>query len=983
MKPQVKIVLGGLILSAALAVGAGEIGKSILRDYPVSQRKSVIGDKPIITLCKDGKAEFEVVKPANPAAGPAVSELIARLSQITGKTVKAVEKASGNVPAFYLGVCPESEKLGLDPAKLDRDGFYIRTDGNRIFITGCDSNRFGIDNREFATLFGVYEFLERFAGVRYYFPGEIGTIVPKKKDWTLPAIDIVERPDKLYRLAYGYQTLPGKRKLIEYGYPGYPCKGRGDVPKTWRNSSIQSVRVVEGLAELEWPQRFAKIHPEYFAMTRDGRRHDGTWNKSGYHKYGHLCYSNQGTAEVVYQDCVAALTGKPAASRGLSRWTSRWTTWHVNPTPNDGIEWCQCPECKKIEAQGRQAMSDHIWRFMIGIAERLKRNGIDGYVMVDSYGRYNMLHSMELPDNMTVQVAMAGPWTERDDARRKADDERLRFWNRKQKNLRYNNNKVFMTKVCAPVELIPNFTPRAVGAFFKRQAPYIYGCMFEAGSDRWLFDALNCYVFSKVMWNSGTDIEALLEEHCRLMYGAAAPMMNDFYRELENIWLDKIVANVINTPWGATWQMPTKQEMWTKIYSPEKIKEINALLDRAEKAVAKDRESLKRVKFMREQLWAPVLLGAKNFRQEIGNRTAWTLNAGTAENIRIDGKLDEPAWKNAQPVWLAARREKDPAEVQTRVKMLQDKDNFYFAFEAVEPHTDAMVAMTNRPADSSEVWIDNGAEIFLSADLASDFIYQFLFNSSGFKSDARNVVDRVDGKYDSNFEVKTSVVPGKRWIAEVRIPRKAMPELEGRTQIVGNFTRRRVLREIPVKTTAYSWCRFPRNLAENCGYIRLVPSADPVNLIRCSDFDTPIHGKRFMGATGWSCGTALIQDREYFITKGASLRLEGKSARARQSIPVKPKRKYRISFFVRTENLKPGLMPMVRLGGKGKAGTIYLTGTYLDFIRGTTLWTRHEYILTTPDQELGQNFPPHLEFTIGTSTGKCWIDHVEMTEIPE
>jgi len=580
-----------------------------------------------------------------------------------------------------------------------------------------------------------------------------------------------------------------------------------------------------------------------------------------------------------------------------------------------------------------------------------------------------------------VQVAVGGPWNERQEARRKSGDERLRFWNRKQKSIRTNNLKVFMTKVCAPIDIIPNFTPRAVGTFFKRQSPYIYGCMFEGGSDRWMYDSMNCYVFSKVMWNTETDVEALMDEHCRLMYGAAAPMMNEFYREIETIWLEKILADSIETPWGTSWQMPTKRELWTKIYSPEKIAEIDALLDRAEKAVAKNAESLKRVKFMREQLWSPVVFGAKKFQQEISNRTAWTLTAAPSGNITLDGKTDEAAWKNAVPVWLAARDEKEPAEVQTRVKMLQDADYFYFGLEADEPHTETMIAPTNRPADSSEVWQDNGAEIFLSADLSSDFIYQFIFNSSGFKADLRNVVDKVDGKYDSGFEVKTGVVPGKMWTAEVRIPRKAMPELAGHDKIVGNFTRRRVLNGQKVRTVRYSWHLFPRNIAENCGYIELAPSEKTANQIQIPDFDKAVHAKRFMGSHGWGNGTYLIPDREYFVTKGVSIRLEGKSERIRQNIPVKPNRKYRISYFVRTEDLKPGLMPMVRLGGKGKAGTIYLTGTYLDYIRGTTPWMRYEYVLTTPAEGMGKSFPPHLEFNIGKSTGKCWIDHVELYEV--
>jgi len=100
----------------AMAAVVPMLAQTPFKPYPVSPRKIVIGKDPQITLCKDGKAAFEVVKPANPAAAKeALKELLLRLEQITGRKVVPVAKASGKVPAFYLGTCPEAEKLGLNP----------------------------------------------------------------------------------------------------------------------------------------------------------------------------------------------------------------------------------------------------------------------------------------------------------------------------------------------------------------------------------------------------------------------------------------------------------------------------------------------------------------------------------------------------------------------------------------------------------------------------------------------------------------------------------------------------------------------------------------------------------------------------------------------------------------------------------------------------------------------------------------------------
>ena len=967
-----------IVLSFLLAFSAIELmGAQKLMTEPGSPRKIVIGKKLVITLCKDGKAEFEVVKPTNPAAHLAMKELIERLIQITGKKVTPVAQASGKVPAFYLGTCPEAEKLGLNPKKLDRDGYYIKTDGNRIFITGCDS--WNPKKIERATLYGVYDFLERFAGVRYYFPGEIGTIVPKKKNWTLPAIDITERPDTQYRWIYCYHYR--MQENVKYQYPGM----KEVNPLTWRNSTLKNIRSCHGLNDLHLVKRFAKTHPEFFAMTETGDRNDGSKITTGHRKHGQLCYSSEGLKEEIYQDAAACLTGKPASSRGLSNWSARWNTMHVDLAPNDGLEWCQCTKCKKIQAQGKQAMSDHIWRFVCDIATRLKKNGIKGYVMLDAYSYFCLVPTFKIPDNVMIGITRTGPWAMSNVKQRNAQETLIRDWSRAaQAKIKL---WTYPTKAGGghKVPLVPNFTPRAVGSFYQSVKDYIYGSFVESGSDRWMYGFLNSYVASKVMWDWNTDVEKLIDEHCRLMYGKAAGQMNQFYRELETVWMNHIMGKTMETSLGPVIKVPTRREIWTKIYSPKKIAEINALLDQAEKVSAQSPQCLKRIKFMRNELWQPVVNGQKAFQAETSNRTAWTMYAGEAKQITLDGKLNEAAWKKADAVWLLSNPTTKKAEVQTRVKMLQDAKNFYFGFEADEPETAKMVAMTNRKPDDSEVWRDNGAEIFLSADTGSDFIYQFMFNSAGIKSDLENTNHTINSTYNSGFEVKTAIVPGKMWTAEVRIPRSAMPKMAGRTALVGNFTRHRVLDGVKVGTEFYAWFPKTRNIAENCGNIQLARQNKADNLIVVGDFNKAVHSKRFMGyihqawAIVGSQATHFAVDHEIFLTQGAALRLEKGCTVVRQNIPIEPDKQYKLSFFVRTENLIPGLRIMIRYGGQSAPG-LYVLGDYRDYIRDTVDWYRVEKTFRTP-KKFGKQYPPHIEFSIGRSTGKCWIDHVELIKI--
>lgn len=964
-------------LSAVTAVCCATQIQGTVKLYAVSPRKIEIGSTEKIVLCKDGKAAFEVVKPANPAASGAAKELIQRLYQITGKKVKLTAKASGKVPAFYLGSCPEAEKLGLKPEKLDRDGYYIKTDGNRIFITGADG---GTGTRwQNATMFGVYDFLERFGGVRWYFPGEIGTIVPVKKNWSLPEIDIIERPDTQCRRIYCYPARRPPLDSSKYYYPGLNAKNC--MLPSWRQATRRTLGAQHGLNAIELTGRFAKTHPEYFALTKDGKRFDHTYSRNlKSDVYGHICFSSEGLKNEIYLDAVAALTGKPASTRGISKWNYQWDPEGVSICPNDGIYWCQCPPCKEVEKKGKKAINDHIWKFRVDIANRLKKNNIPGYVTANSYAQFSEMPAMELPENLNISISTPGPWSMKIPRIRNREEKRISAW--VERIGHKINSGTYATKVLAPVPDIPCFTPRATGAFLKAQKNYFYGCFFEVGSDCWLFDFMNCYVFSKVMWNMDTDVEALIAEHCQLMFGKAAPYMNKFYQTIEELWMNRIVNGTVQTSIGEKWKLATMHEVWTKIYSPAKIKEISAILDQAEKAAAADKKSLERVKFLRKYMWERVVRASRTYIDDISDRSAWTIRAADAGKIAVDGVFDEPEWQKTPAAWLNVnpmrRNEKaEKVEVHTRVRMLQDKDNFYFAIEADEPETSRIVADPGRKIDDMDLWRDNGAEIFLSAGADSDFIYQFIFNSAGAKCDLKNGLHKVDPAYDSGFEVKTRVIPGKMWTAEVRIPRSALPELSGRKQIAGNFTRHRVLKGKAAFPGSYVWLPKPKNTPEYCGVIRMENAAAPVNLIKDGDFAVP-YEKYHAGA--WAVARRVLPENEVFVTAGTSLRLEQNTYYAMQTVPVKPGKRYKVSFYVRTENLYPGLRGTLLFGGS-PARNIPVFDHNRRILSGTNKWQRVVKYFRAPEV-FGTKYKPQITFLIGKkSSGRCWIDHVELTEL--
>ena len=191
-----------------------------------------------------------------------------------------------------------------------------------------------------------------------------------------------------------------------------------------------------------------------------------------------------------------------------------------------------------------------------------------------------------------------------------------------------------------------------------------------------------------------------------------------------------------------------------------------------------------------------------------------------------------------------------------------------------------------------------------------------------------------------------------------------------------------MLKDKKVGTDFYAWYPKKRSIPEDFGHIRLNGKKPEGNLIVAGDFDRTIHGKRFIGQ--WAeVGSSkyIIQDHEFFITKGVSLRLEPGSSAVRQSFKMTPGKLYKVGFFVRTEKLTPGLRVIFRFGGD-PAQPVYVLGNYKDYIRDTVDWYRVEKTFRAPPKfGTTPGHGPFIEFFIGKSTGKCWIDHVELYEV--
>ena len=81
---------------------------------------------------------------------------------------------------------------GLDLDRLDEDGFVIHTVGDKHLILAGRTPH--------ATEFAVYRFLQKHAGVRWYFPTELGEVIPKRATFSVGELAEREEPSFHSRL---------------------------------------------------------------------------------------------------------------------------------------------------------------------------------------------------------------------------------------------------------------------------------------------------------------------------------------------------------------------------------------------------------------------------------------------------------------------------------------------------------------------------------------------------------------------------------------------------------------------------------------------------------------------------------------------------------------------------------------------------------------------------------------------------------------
>lgn len=487
-----------------------------------------IGNAKNIYLVKGSrKATITIGASATDIEQYAAKELQRAIQKMSGHSLPIIG-SEGYIKGIVIviGTPQTNGKLGALAKMLNLNAgndeqIAIKRIGNILYIGGKTPR---------AALYATYTFMQDVLGIRWLWPGDSGEFIPIRKTIGIGEIDISAAPG----LAIRSLAITGTRN-------GDPDTDTWMARNRLNNVSVPtdaytykektSVRKMKGFQthisghNFILPDSLLKTHPEYIAEL-DGKR---TFQPGFAHQ---LCWSNPNV-----QNEMAAM---------LKQW------WNQNPFldairfyPADNQRYCKCEQCKEMgDVSTRwQKFSDIIiqkveqyhpgkkyqtyaYQGYKSVPQTNPANfNFIGYALYDA--SYRHLLSSESQHNELPINEMNG-------------------WLAKGANMGIRGYEFIIFKDPMFVPTVSWVTDQVKWITNKGMAGYAselpaYGSPQTASPEDtyWNASRISLYAVAQAMWDLTLSADSIIRNWCNTIYGPAANDIADYYREIENEWMNK------------------------------------------------------------------------------------------------------------------------------------------------------------------------------------------------------------------------------------------------------------------------------------------------------------------------------------------------------------------------------------------------------------------------------------------------------------
>lgn len=776
---------------------------------PIVERKAPAGSE--MAFIREGKADFAIVidkdaerrarnNKAEKSIGPAVELLLREFKECFGVAVEVVDERDSSMLSKYayhlvVGDSSVARANGLDWSKMPDQGYEIKSFEKGLMLVGSDSSLVDayngltqLDKRGSSrgTFFAACDFVNRFLGVQYFFPGEYGTYRPHLRDFTVSPVHYSDKPHFNHRGAEYYfaKDLRGKN------WDRHWSKLLGKVSKEdrafpyWRIGGTNPV----GGGHVPNPHWYAQEHPDKLKTIFYTSPNGKFWyHPTNYSK------CNFNVVDLGFADLMIADWKKIIDSDG------KWNFGGNRPIPGKkSLQFGVCdvamtipdmlgdPVVEKeglmtpedVARGGDWAFANVYGRFHHYLATRAKELWPDSKFWIMAY--YNCYYAptdpkWTLPDNAEVKFcARDFPMKMRNGARMAKTVMMLADWyrnlgNRPVQSLWLYNDRANLSARAICPEFIADI-PKVCGKYLGTEGGMFMDYDTIAYDDVWNH-YYSAWVEVMSEWNPKTDVDAAIDAHWNLFYGEkAGPHLKRFHRVLKEAYLKYYMMSDDSYP-----QYPISM-----------VDELEESLKAAEAALEPDSVEMKRFRVLSEP-WPAEF--AKR-RALAAYRPSVSKVARLAAGARPDAKF----WSAVATVPMM-----DPDGIRndlksdTDFKLATDGELLYFH-------------ITGNYSTASEKGIlpfsnDAHVEIFVAPGLGREVNYMFAFDPAGNEYlqyqrllPIPQPSDRTWRPEGYKLDVTTAA---DSWTADLVLPLKALADELPKSGDRWNLNLMRLRRDLP------------------------------------------------------------------------------------------------------------------------------------------------------------------------------------------
>lgn len=456
----------------------------------------------LMTL-KDWK--IVVDKDAIPSEKFAAEEFQLLFEQATGNKLQIVNISPGKSKNIFIGYSLLSQYVGdsIDIKDFGKEGLRIKITQNNITIEGGKLR---------GTLYGVYEFAERYLGIRFLTYDY--TYVPEhEKSILIPCKEFTYNPCFVYRNSYYKENIE---------HPEFSVRLRLNAfEKRDKYGGTCNMEFVTHSFYYQVPVDSFKIeHPEYFAEVGGKRLLEA---------YGggpQVCVTNPDVIKILTKAVFKKIAEYPEIK-------------NVSIVQNDNEYYCTCKNCDAINQREGCPMGSHM-AMINAVADEVAKIYSDVTIGTLAYQYTRKRPKTIFPrDNVMVQLCsiecdMLHAYTDKDNAMNKPFADDLAEWGKVCKNLWIWDYMVDYNCYLLP---FPNL--RSIGKNIKYYKDNnIKGVFMEANysSVAGEMSDLRNYITARCLWNPELDSWELTKEFCNLYYkNSAKPILEYLTRIHDNV----------------------------------------------------------------------------------------------------------------------------------------------------------------------------------------------------------------------------------------------------------------------------------------------------------------------------------------------------------------------------------------------------------------------------------------------------------------